>query len=189
MRHGLWCTSEGGGLITLLCRCKDMPSPCYWCVPLMLPSSVFAQTLAINCCKGVDIVVPEGWDVFCSTLVLLSDSIRRMFWEWAHACVKVSTFTTIIQHTKLPKWHENRCHSQLYTLIDTHILKYFLHDPNNLSFQKNSALFTEVSDFPNLRKDPVIKRWTCCFVDFGRVIGSHHRPYNLQYSCCHVAYD
>ena len=132
--NGLWCTCEGGGLITLLCRCKDMPSPCCWCVPLMLPSSVFAQTLAINCCKGVDIVVPEGWDIFCWTLVLLSDSIRRMFWEWAHACVKVSTFTTITRRTKLPKWYENS-YSQLYILIHVHILHNFLNGPNNLSIQ------------------------------------------------------
>ena len=124
----------------------------------------------------------EGRDIFCWTLVLLSDSIRRMFWEWAHACVKVTTFTTIIR-PKLPKWYENSC-SQLYILIDTHILKYFLNGPNNLSFQNSRRAFHRSEWFskPQKRSSDKEVDLLCCWL--WKVIGSHHRPYNLQYSCC-----
>lgn len=126
------------------------------------------------------------FDMFCWTPVLLSDSIRRMFWEWAHACVKVSTFTTIIRHTKLSKWYENSC-SQLYILI--HILKFFLNGPNNLSFQNSRRAFhwSEWFSKPQKRSSDKEVDLLCCWL--WKVIGSHHRPYNLQYSCCHVAYD
>lgn len=61
---------------------------------------------------------------------------------------------------------------------------FFWMAPTIYRFRIPGALFTEVSDFPNLRKDPVIKRWTCYCCWLWKVIGSHHRPYNLQYSCC-----